>query len=91
MGYWGQTPESGSEKWSWRAEPWRKEYNDGIQLDVKVAQLLMELEANLSWASVDAAWAARRNAWVLECQYIKETVDPNWNGEQEAEKFLIGK
>lgn len=51
----------------------------------------MELEANLSWASVDTAWAARRNAWVLECQYIKETVDPNWNGEQEAEKFLIGK
>lgn len=79
------------EKWSWRAEPWRKECNDGIQSDVKVAQLLLELETNLSWASVDAAWAARRNAWVLECQSIKEVVDPNWNGEQEAEKFLFGK
>lgn len=51
----------------------------------------MELEANLSWASVDAAWAARRNVWVLECQSIKDVVDPNWNGEQEAEKFLFGK
>ncbi len=75
------------EKWSWKGPPWQAECK-ALQMDERVAALLIELESNLSWSAVDADWAARREGWLAECAAIHTTSDPDWNGEDEFDRFF---